>query len=341
MQIISLKKIVFILIFLLIYSAFTPANADFSPFQTRDQNPFNLIQGQPLPVNAAIARKNQLLWTSTLTITNTSNVQQLPDEAIQLDYESYRLNLGLQYGFSNNWAVSMTLPFIYKGGGFLDDSINSWHHFFNQPQGNRPNVANNQYNIQRVQNGVMTTNLQSASSGIGDLQLSLAYLLTTSTTNRISLWTGLKLPTGDSAKLNSNDAIDASIWLALNHQLAQHWFFNTNAGVVLPAIIITGSRNANNSGISDQVLYGHAMLAWQVLDGLDLKLQLAGHTSYYKNSGLLLLGSTYFTTFGGTIHLNRCNNIDIGINEDIKVAASPDVSFLFTWRHQGSCQTDN
>ncbi len=313
------------------------ALADFSPFQTHDQNPFNLIQGQPLPVNAQLTAEDQLLWSSNLAITNTLNSQQSGNQSIKLDFESYRINIGLEYGLSNNWAIKINLPLIRKGGGFLDSSINDWHKFFRLPQGNRPTTANNQYRIQRTQNGSTVTRLQSADSGAGDLQLSLANQFYTTPETSISLWTGLNLPTGNSAKLNGNGAIDASFWLALNHQFGQRWFFNTNSGFVLPAIIVTNGKTANNTGLSRQVLFGHVMLAWQALDWLDIKLQLEGHTSYYPDSGLRLLGSTYITTFGGTVHINQCNNIDIGVSEDIKVTASPDVSFLVTWRYMDGC----
>ncbi len=327
----------FFLALLITFAQTNSVLADYSPFQTRDQNPFNLIQGQPLPVNAQLAVKNQLLWSSNLAITNTLNSQQTGNQSIKLDVESYRINIGLEYGLTNSWAVKINLPLIHKSGGLLDSSINDWHKFFSLPQGNRPTTANNQYQIQRIQNGSIVTRLQSADSGIGDLQLSLANQFYTAPKTRISLWTGLKLPTGSSAKLNGNGAIDASFWLALNHQFGQRWFFNTNTGFVLPAIIVTNSKTANNTGLSRQVLFGHVMLAWQALDGLDIKLQLEGHTSYYPDSGLRLLGSTYITTFGGTVHINQCNDIDIGVSEDVKVTASPDVSFLFSWRYRNGC----
>jgi len=327
----------FVLLLLIIVLPNTPALADFSPLPTRDQNPFNLIHGQPLPVAADVADKGQLHINSSLSITNTLNIEQVGNDSIFLDYESYQINLGLQYGLGKSWAVQMNLPIIHQGGGFLDSTINSWHDLFNLPQADRPNVADDQYRIQRVENNTSISDLQSESTRLGDLQLNLGNEFYQSEKTTLSLWAGLKLPTGDAKKLTSNDAIDLSLWLAANHQLSQNWYFNSNAGLVFPAVYITGDKTRNNDALETQVVFGHAMLAWQLVEWLDLKIQVNGHTSYYENNSLRLLGSTYIGTFGASFHVNSCNDIDASFSEDIKVSASPDVSFMLNWRHRSAC----
>ncbi len=321
----------------LLYPPCSAANADYSPFQTRDQNPFTLIQGQPLPVNAVITHKNKWLWTNTLAITNTLNRQQTTKESIWLDVESYRFNTGIEYGLGDNWAIKIDLPVTYKGAGFLDSFINNWHKFFNLPQGERPYTKNNQYRVQRTQSSQIITDLSSADIGIGDLQLSLARQVSYSRQSSLSLWGGIKFPTGSSRTLNGNAAIDLSAWLAYNRKLSAKWLLNTNAGIVLPAVIVTGNKSANNSNISTYAGFAYMMIGWQPMDSLDLKVQLEAHSSYYKNSGLRMLGSTYLVTFGSSVHINQCNSMDLAVSEDIKVDASPDVSFLLSWRYLGGC----
>lgn len=313
------------------------ALADYTPFQIRDQNPFNLVHGQPLPVNAEITLKNQWTLNTSLAITNTPNMQQTNNESIFLDYESYYLNTGFQYGLDDNWALKIDLPVIYRGAGFLDSSINDWHNFFHLPQGNRPGIPDNQYQINRTENTRVLTNLEASSTGIGDLQLSLGHQISSSEQSCLSVWTSLKLPTGDADKLNGNDAIDLSAWIALNKKPGENWRLNTNAGLVLPAIVVTGDETATNTDISSYVLFGYMMLAWQPLDILSLKVQLEAHSSYYKNSALRILGSTYLATFGGTVHINQCNSINLAFSEDIKVDASPDISFLLGWQYRNGC----
>ena len=127
--------------------------------------------------------------------------------------------------------------------------------------------------------------------------------------------------------MTGNGALDYSAWLALNQKLADEWLVNLNAGAV-----VLGEDNYQNIPLSDYALYGHIMLGWSVTDMINIKLQLQAHTSYYEQSQLLILGDTYFLTFGAAINISPCQQLDFAFSEDIKVGASPDASLLISWR---------
>lgn len=306
--------------------ALTDVN-DYQPFETRDQNILNLIHGQALPTNAYLLKKNETRWSNSLSITNTLTIQANTDETIHLDYEAYRFNLSLQHGIDKNWNLKLDLPIIYQSGGFLDSAIDNWHDFFGLPHGNRPFVDNNQYTINYTFQDQALSSASKDSTTLGDLQIAAAHSLIENDNTTMSMWTSLKLPTGDKNKLSGNGAIDISAWLALNQKLTTDWLLNINAGGV-----ILGTDDYQNIPVSDYVIYGHIMLGWLLTDSINLKVQLQGHTSYYDQSQLKILGSTYFLSFGGTIKINRCQQLDIAMNEDVKVDASPDASLLITWR---------
>ena len=299
----------------------------FQPFDTRDQNLFNLIHGQALPTNARLNKKSQGLWSSSLVITNTLNIESSANENIYIDYEAYRFNLSYQYGLNDKWNLKLDAPLIHQGGGVFDSAIDSWHEFWGLPRANRPFVENNQYEIRYAYQSQTPVNLNEASTALGDIQVAVARSLIENNSTTMSLWASLKLPTGDEDKLTSNGAADVSAWLALNQQLSERWVINMNAGAV-----ILGTDNYKNIPLSDYALYGHAMLGWSVTDNINLKLQLQGHTSYYDQSQLTTLGDTYFLTFGGTITIDQCNQLDFAMSEDIKVEASPDASLFISWR---------
>ena len=301
--------------------------ADFHPFLTQDQNLFNLIHGQALPTNAHLNKKSQSLWSSSLVITNTINIESNTDENIYLDYEAYRFNLSYQYGLDNNWNVKFDVPLIYQNGGFFDSAIDNWHEFWGLPRGNRPSVEHNQYDIQYAYQSKTLVDLNEASTTLGDIQIAFARALIENSSTTMSLWASLKLPTGNEDKLTSNGATDLSAWLALNQQLSEHWVMNLNTGAV-----VLGADDYKSIPLSDYALYGHVMLGWMITDNINLKLQLQGHTSYYEQSQLTILGDTYFLTFGGTITINQCNQLDFAMSEDIKVDASPDASLIISWR---------
>ena len=300
---------------------------DFHPFETRDQNLFNLIHGQALPTNAWLNDKSQASWSSSLIITNTLNIGSNSNESIYLDYEAYRFNLAYQYGLSKDWNLKLDVPLIYQSGGIFDSAIDSWHEFFGMRSGNRPFVERNQYDIQYAYQSQALLDLNEASTSLGDIQVAIARSVIDDDRTNMSLWASLKLPTGDEEKLTGNGAADISAWLALNQQLANSWLINMNAGAVL-----LGTDNYNNIPLSDYALYGHAMLGWLVTENINLKLQLQAHSSYYDQSQLMILGDTYFLTFGGSITINQCNQLDLAFSEDIKVDASPDASLIISWR---------
>ncbi|HHJ34807.1 MAG TPA: DUF3187 family protein, partial [Gammaproteobacteria bacterium] len=195
------------------------------------------------------------------------------------------------------------------------------------PRGERPSVADNEYRIQYSNKNQDLINLDETSTSLGDIQIAAARSVLKNNRTTMSLWGSVKLPTGDKSKLSGNGATDFSTWLALNQQFTNSWLMNINAGTVF-----LGSDNFQNIPLSDHVYYGHIMLGWLASEFFDLKVQLQGHTSYYRKTRLRAIGDTYFMTFGTSIKINQCNRLDIAVSEDIKVNASPDVSLLINWR---------
>ena len=305
----------------------TDNQTNFQPFETRDQNVFNLIHGQALPTNAHLNKKSQSIWSSSLVITNALNIESNINEKIYLDYEAYRFTISYQYGLNDNWNIKLDAPLIFQSGGYFDSSMDGWHNFLDLPRANRPFVENNQYNIRFDYQTQTSINFNENSHALGDAQIALARSIKNNNT-AMSLWMSLKLPTGDEDKLTGNGATDFSTWLALNQQLSNNWLINLNAGIVF-----LGGSNYKNIPLSNQAIYGHIMLGKAITENINLKLQLQGHTSYYDQSPLRILSTTYLLNFGGSIKINQCHQLDIAMSEDIKVDASPDTSLLINWRY--------
>ena len=308
---------------------------DYSPFDTRDQNLFNLIHGQALPTNARLINNTDGpstgIFSSSLVITNTLNTEEINSsthtEDIYLDYEAYRFNFSYQFALEKDWNLKLDIPLIHQSGGVFDSAIDKWHQFWGLPRANRPLVEHDQYDIRYNFQSQTSFSLNEASTALGDIQIAAARSLIENKSTTMSLWAALKLPTGNEDKFSGNGATDLSAWLALNQQLNKYWLINLNTGLVLP-----GKDSYQNIPLSDHVIYGHIMLAWLLTEDINLKLQLQGHSSYYQQSQLDALGDTYFLTFGGAYNINRCQQLDFAISEDIKVGASPDASMIISWR---------
>jgi hypothetical protein len=303
------------------------------PFLTQDQNPFSLMHGQPQPVAAQLPEAGTTQWFLTLDITNTLNAESNSSENLLIDFESYNLRFAWLYGLGEDWALKIDLPLIYYGEGFLDNTIDSWHEFFHLPRANRPNVTDNQFHIFYARNGQPLINLDTPQSGLGDIQLALGRKLIRHQDAALSFWLSFDLPTGDQTRLTGNDSSDLSLWLAGDYRFNTVWSVDTNLGILFP-----GESQLATLGIENQVVFAYAGIQWQAHELFDLRFQLNGHSQFYSDSQLLLLGSAYNMVLGGRVHVSECSDLDLAFSEDIQVGATPDVSFLLSWKSRFDCQ---
>ena len=311
----------------------SPARAHAGPFLTKDQNPFTLVYGQPLPTPARLPQAEEFSYATSLEITNTLNAESDANESLYVDFEAYNLALGGIYGLNDRWALKLDIPFIYRSGGVFDHAIDEWHKLFSLPRSSRPDVENDQFNLFYASNGVTGIDMNTSQAGIADAQLGLGHSLLQTPEHALSLWAAIDLPVGDADDLTGNDDLDYSFWLAGSSIFGAMTMLDTNIGIVLPGdSVLTGLETA------DLVFFGHAGAHFALNPTFALKLQLAGHSGYYKDTDLDFLGSAVILIFGGSINTGECSAIDVGISEDIKPGASPDIGLLISWKSQMGCK---
>jgi hypothetical protein len=315
--------------FFAVFSAIPAANSHAGPFLTRDQNPFTLVYGQPLPTPARLPQAEEFNYALSLEITNSLNVESAVNESLYADFEAYNLTPGGIYGLSKRWALKLDIPFIYRGGGVFDHAIDEWHKLFSLPRASRPDVADDQFRLSYSNSGTTDINLNTSTAGIADVQLGLGRSLFQNSQHALSVWASIDVPVGDTSILTGNEDLDYSFWLAGSSKLGERSLFDTNFGVVLPGDSVLKSLETENL-----VFFGHAGAHIALNPTFALKLQLAGHSGYYQDTTLDFLGSALILVFGGSINTGGCSAIDIGFSEDIKVGASPDIGLLISWKSQ-------
>lgn len=311
----------------------TGATLTAEPFASRDQNPLNLIHGLPYPASALTNDDGQLDWMLTYNATNTLNSQSNASESIFFDYESHELNFSLNYGISPGWSASINVPFIYYGGGFLDNAIDSWHRTFGLPQASRPNVADNNFHLRYLDNSSPIVDIDNSSSGLADSQFGISKQLLSAPVNKASLSLIIDLPTGDHQQLTGSLKTDYILQVASQHRLDNAWSLDTNLALIMP-----GDSNLNGIRVANIVWYAQTGIEWRAHPAFDLRIQLNGHSAFYPDSELKLLGSNYLGVFGMRLHLDACTDFDFAFNEDLKVGASPDISFIFSYRQRVRCR---
>jgi hypothetical protein len=317
--------------FAVIVVLLTPAiKAD--PFLSRDQNPFTMIYGQPLPTPARLPEPEKPRFSVSLDIANTLNAEDPGNEELLIDFEGYNLTVGGLEALNKHWALKLDLSFIYRSGGVFDHAIDEWHKTFGLPRAYRPLVADNQLSIFYANADTTNFLLNQSTSGIADSQLGIGRTIYQDEISAVSAWAAIDLPLGDSRELTGNSDLDYSIWLAASTGFGESSLFDTNIGVVLP-----GDSVLVDLDTEDWVAFGHIGAHLALNQRIALKLQLSGHTGYYKDTALDFLGSSMILIFGGSLNFGQCSALDIGFGEDIDVGASPDASLLISWKSRLGC----
>ena len=301
------------------------------PFQLAPQNPFIQILGLPQAGEARLTQPGKAQWSHRLSLTNTLNIESNPQESLYADYESYTYTIGLNYGLSEKLALKLSIPFKHYGRGNLDNAIDNWHQIFGLPRAKRPTVSDNQFKISYSNNAINLINLTTPTEGVTDIQLGLGHQLWRDQKTAISTWLIADLPTGNPEQLRGNNELDISVQLSASLKFSDNWAGYSNLGIVFP-----GSHQTAGTEINNQVLLGMINLEWSLNPRIKLNTQLNGHTAFYRNSQLRFLGDAYSIIIGGSIRFRQCSKLELAFSEDLKVGATPDVSFLINWQQPTS-----
>lgn len=306
--------------------AFHSISARATGLSTRDQNP--MFQSYYLPTNSA---ETQAGWnvSQSVFITNTFQSQTVGTETLIIDAENYRYDLSIAYQ-QNAWRAAATIPFYSTQSGSLDSAIEDWHDFFGLPQNGRSSNPKNQLNINYTRNGEVIYQQSRRSSGLGDIALSLSYVLASDDDGSTEISIALDLPTGSSTDNTGNEATDIALWLR-------------NIRTVTPQSSIFSLIGMSRLGKGGQLAERLERRVWVAQFGLDYAfnstvsgiLQLDMHSRIVKNSALTAFGNSIQMQFGLAFKQLLENQVlSLFFSEDIRVGSAPDITFGLELRRQ-------
>jgi hypothetical protein len=323
-----------LLLLIIVFYPSPARSAEIVPFATRNQSPLISIFGLPAIGDSEIMASGikQLSLSADLASNYVSNTAA--GENILLDGESLRVNLRGRYGLASGLEIGVEIPFLVQGGGFLDDFIIGYHNTFGFPQGGRDAAPRNRLLYLYSKNNVEKLRLDSSGSGLGDISFQGGWQLYRGqgdSPGAVSVRAELKLPTGDSDRLQGSGSTDLALWLSAGKGFPLprgHFVVYGGAGVLgMTTGKVLPDQQRNFVG------FGSLGIGWDPFSFLALKVQADAHTPFYRNSALKEVDSSSVQlTIGGTIAVGRKTSIDLGVSEDLIVSTAPDVVFHLALR---------
>jgi len=271
----------------------------------------------PLPDRGRLTQQFDLDFINEFFLGNSSR------DSLETDGEAERLAWRGRYGIAPRWEVGLTVPFYFTSGGFLDSTIESWHHFFGLPNANRADRPDRQIVYRYTRDGVTLLDVHDSAEGIGDLRLQAGY----AASDLIVIRTQLKLPTGSSSHLLGNGAVGGATWVDFTMPFPAGSRFSGFASAGL-------SYNATGDVLAPLqrhvIPFGAVGLSCRLFGELSAAVQYAIHGKLYENSTLAPLDSIGAPlSFGLDYRFTNQMRLEALIQEDSSVYASPDFVLHF------------
>ncbi|MEP6886390.1 MAG: DUF3187 family protein [Gammaproteobacteria bacterium] len=287
-------------------------------FATRDQNP--LLRGFYLPLPSDARRDAEATVSATVLVSNTLNVENRSHETLFIDGESTALDLTYENSLASNWRYRLSVPVIHDSGGIFDSVIAVWHQAFGFNRGDRPYYPKRR--LDYSYSGLAGVDLNHSQTSVGDLAADAGWYAVDDARRSLSVWGGLKAPTGKVADLTSDGAWDGALWVhgALRWP---KWQLAGEFGVAQPF----GDEIFAGAAHRDSV-FGRFAATRTVGPSWSLRAQLDGQTGHVAGSDLRFLGSSLQLTLGAVRALRGRWRVNVGFAEDIAVNTAPDITFF-------------
>lgn len=296
-----------------------------TPFDTPSLNPLTQTFGIPSP---ALPEPWSTGWSGLALQQEVASIYALESrgqDQLILDGEVWRTTLTLDYGISQDWLLSLHLPFIQHKAGHLDGLIDHWHDWLSLPDGNRNKRSQNAF-LYDYRSGNRVFHHQSRESrGIGDLRLSLSRQIQLPD-KQLFVTFDTKLPTGKVEELSGSGSLDLSLSAMVrdSDSLADYRMTLFWGG----GIAYLGSADFALAHTQNHWLWAtRAGAGWEFRPTLHLKAQLDHHSAVY-DSPLRATGSHALQlTAGISWYLTPDTRLDLAFSEDLATTVTPDITF--------------
>lgn len=243
-------------------------------------------------------------------------------ENLLIDAEVHALEVELAWAFAPRLQARVRLGALSNSAGHLDGLISNWHSTFGLPDGDRGDLAQDEFLIAYDSGGVGRA-INQSSRGVMDTELSLAYQLIDQPRTSLALHGFVNLATGDPTKLTGSDSADYGVELAYSREFSPKWAAHINLGVV---------------AIGDDALYAIATQSSLINSSVGLHYassenwrwtaQLDRHSEVFSSSIEELNKPAWLVSLG----LEFGERWQVFLAEDLSVNRAADFSLGLRWR---------
>ena len=284
----------------------------------RNQNA--LLRGFYVPLPSDTPLAGPTAASATWLVTNTINVEKRPHERLLVDGESSVVDLSFDHALRRSWRYRLSVPIIHDGGGVLDSTVDAWHRAFGVSRGFRPYYPRNEFRY--FYHGKSSFNVFRPQTTIGDLAADIGWYAVDDGHRALSLWGGLKAPTGSVADLASDGAWDGALWVHAAIRWAR-WNMGVEAGLSQPFGDEVFAGAAHRTAAFARFAATRTLgLAWS------LRAQLDGQSGRVQGTQLRFLGPSLQMTLGADRRLGKKWRLQMGFSEDVAVNTAPDITFF-------------
>jgi hypothetical protein len=250
--------------------------------------------------------------------------------ALEMDGETRRHDLSLRLGLGRGVTVEATVPWIRHEGGSLDSLIEGWHELWGLPNGARDDQPDDV--LRFAYNGPRGFLLNSEASGVGDIELGIAWTMGTIAGADWASFAQVKLATGDAEVFTGSGGtayaagMRASLHACGDRRLSCH----VQLGYALTGDIAFAPDADEGSW------FAGLSLAWALGEHWALIGQLDAQAEIFAGDPLATAGAPVWGTLGARwTPAGRGDNpgkwaFEAHFSEDLAVGAAPDITFLLS-----------
>lgn len=191
-------------------------NAGLGPLLLRGQSAFQSLRLSLIPMGVGDLEKGH--WQAEVTTTWTNHWAWKQNKYL-VDGEFLNTGFYLKYAVTDWLHMRLEIPFLIRGGGFMDGAIMWFHDTFGFGQMGRDEFPKDQFRIVlwRKDGTIYTLDNRQGWIGLEDVVLSASFLLSQGSAwlPRMSVSTHLKFPTGDKETLFGSGGLDGGVSLCM------------------------------------------------------------------------------------------------------------------------------